>query len=127
MPFAKNGGTETVMLKRILTGAVCLALALPVLIFYNTAALPVVMALLCTIGVYEMMKCIGALKCVAATSPLYVMALTFPIAVRYYNCIAIIMAISVMYLFWLFGVAMFSKGKMDFAKASEIFVGISTN
>ena len=47
------------MKKRIITGAVLIALCIPIGIYSGTLALPIVVAALSMIGIFEMYRCIG--------------------------------------------------------------------
>lgn len=51
------------MLTRIITAAVALAVFVPILYFASTPALPIALAVLCVIAVYEMYSCVGMKKC----------------------------------------------------------------
>ena len=47
------------MLKRIITGAVLVAILVPALIFYDTAVMPLLWALIAAVSLYETAKCVG--------------------------------------------------------------------
>ena len=47
------------MKKRIITGAVLITLCVPIGIYSGTLALPIVVAALSMIGIFEMYRCIG--------------------------------------------------------------------
>lgn len=47
------------MLTRLLTGIVLVILLAPVIVFYDTVAVPVVFAIISAVSIYEMAKCIG--------------------------------------------------------------------
>ena len=66
------------MLVRIITGAVAIGVFIPVCIFSDTMVFPVVIGLMCLIGVYEMAKCLGFEKKYAITIPMYLVALILP-------------------------------------------------
>ena len=66
------------MLTRIITGAVSIGIFVPVCIFSDTMAFPIVIGLLCFIGVYEMAKCLGFDKNYFITIPMYIVALALP-------------------------------------------------
>lgn len=70
------------MLKRTITGFVMTALAVPVVIFSGTYALPIVMAFLSFIGTYEMLKCIGTIKNPFITIPVLIVSAAFPILAK---------------------------------------------
>lgn len=50
------------MLKRIIIGAVLVLILVPALIFYNTAATPVLWAVIASVSLYETARCVGLTK-----------------------------------------------------------------
>lgn len=72
------------MLTRIITGLVAIGLFIPVCIFSYTIAFPIVVGILCMIGVYEMSKCLGFERKLLITIPMYIIALGLPI-LRYFT------------------------------------------
>jgi len=71
------------MLKRIITAVVALGLFIPVLYFSDTAVFPIVVALLCGIACYEMLKCVGIFKNWALSLPIIAVGIALPILGRY--------------------------------------------
>lgn len=74
------------MLTRIITGVVAIGIFVPVCIFSHTWVFPIVIGLLCGIGVYEMAKCLKFDKKWFLTIPMYIVAVGLPIlrrAVKY--------------------------------------------
>ena len=71
------------MLKRILTAAVALCLFVPVLVFSETWAFPVLFALCALIGVFELLRCVGLHRNPWIAVPLCLLALAAPLGVRY--------------------------------------------
>ncbi len=71
---------ENIMLERILTGAVLVAILIPVFIFYDTAALPALFAVVAVVSMYEMAKCVGisGKKHLSVTVPAYLLAVILP-------------------------------------------------
>ena len=67
------------MKTRIITAICAIAIFVPVCIFSETIAFPIVFALICGIGVYEMAKCIGMHKSWGLCIPIYLVALGLPI------------------------------------------------
>ena len=72
------------MATRIITGFVAACLFIPICYFSDYVVFPIVIGLLCLIGVYEMAKCLGFDKKLVITIPMYVIALGLPIF-RYYT------------------------------------------
>lgn len=71
------------MLKRILTAAVALCLFVPVLVFSETWAFPVLFALCALIGVFELLRCVGLHRNPWIAVPLCLLALAAPLGARY--------------------------------------------
>ena len=71
------------MLKRILTAAVALCLFVPVLVFSETWAFPILFALCALIGVFELLRCVGLHRNPWIAVPLCLLALAAPLGVRY--------------------------------------------
>lgn len=77
---AAVGGMEPIMLKRLLTGAVLVAILIPVFIFYDTFALPLLFAAVAAVAMYETAKCVGIAdkKHLPVTLPAYLIAAVLP-------------------------------------------------
>ena len=107
------------MLTRVLTGFVALCVLIPVLIFSSTVALPIALALVAVVSLYEIFKCIGLHKKVAVVLPPYLFALVSPFLIRYmenrvqFALIAFMAA--ALYLLYLFPLVIWSHGKLAFA------------
>jgi len=72
------------MATRIITGFVAACLFIPICYFSDYVVFPIVIGLLCLIGVYEMAKCLGFDKKLIITIPMYIIALGLPIF-RFYT------------------------------------------
>lgn len=70
------------MLKRILTAIVALFVFVPVMIFSDTWAFPILFGLCGLIGTFEMLRCIGIHKHVWISLPLYLVAALTPAFLR---------------------------------------------
>lgn len=77
---AAVGGMELIMLKRTLTGAVLVAILIPVFIFYDTAALPALFAFISAVAMFETARCVGISdkKHLTVTLPAYLIAAILP-------------------------------------------------
>lgn len=62
------------MRTRIITAVVGIAILLPILWLADTYLLVVATALLAVVGIFEMMRCLGVHRNIAATWPLYLLA-----------------------------------------------------
>ncbi len=113
------------MLTRILTGAVMLLVAIPVVIFSNTMVLEIAVALLSAIAVYEMMNCLGLKKNYFLSVPSYIMAVILPASVRNLDKLKspwlVIFAVVYIYALYVLACAMFSQGKIRFKDAAKAF------
>ena len=112
------------MLTRIITAVVALCAFIPILIFSDTAAFPIAMALLSCIGAIEMIRCIGE-KRWPMTALTAVVAAAFPICARYIDSRisipSLFFAVFFCYLIVILASSVFSKGKYDIAEASNTF------
>ncbi len=114
------------MLKRVITGACLVALLVPLILFSGTIALPIAIALIAVVSVYEMAKCMGYSKKLHITFPVYLAAIVLPFMLRYFYLPAIVAMISficaVVYLLYLFVLIITSHGKLTFSEVSAFFV-----
>ena len=72
------------MKTRIITGIIAICLFVPVCYFSYTIAFPIVIGILCGIGVYEISKCLGYDKKYAICVPMYIIAAGLPV-LRYFT------------------------------------------
>lgn len=112
------------MLTRIITALVGLAAFVPVLIFSDTWAFPIAMAVLSAIGTVEMLRCIGMKKWHLSALSLIISA-AFPILARVLGSwgefMAVFVAVFFCYLIIILAVCVFSKGKYDIGEAGISF------
>jgi len=115
------------MLTRIITAIVALCAFIPILIFSDTLAFPIAMALLSCIGAVEMLRCIGMKKW-SITVITAVLAASMPMAARFFCSrlllLSIFFAVFFCYLIIILGMTVFSRGKFDTADASTTFTMI---
>ena len=117
------------MLTRIITAVVACALLIPVLIFAETPILPIALALISVIAVYEMLSCIGLKKSLVLSIPLYLIALGLPFLVRYApDGLALVrqasMTLAPAAVLYLFAVLTFSHGKYKLADVGICFMTV---
>ena len=114
------------MLKRIITSLVALCILIPVLFLSHTFVLPLGIAVVSIIALYEMNKCIGKGKMIAFTAPAYVFAAIAPFLFRYLRydvrCGYIAFVCAIIYVMYLFTLTVFMKGKITFAEVGELFL-----
>ena len=112
------------MLTRIITAIVALAAFIPILIFSDTAAFPIAMALLSCIGAVELLRCVG-MKKITFTLLTALIALAVPVGARWIKdellLISVFFAVFFCYLIIILASSVFSKGKYDTAEASTTF------
>lgn len=115
------------MLKRIITSIVAILILLPVFIFSDTWVFPIVVSLVCAIGCYEMISCVGQKKNLIVSIPLYIEALFFPNFLRYCSTMGkmddfIKIAIFCVFgtILYVFAVAVFQTEKMAVTEAGLI-------
>ncbi len=114
------------MKTRIITGVVAVCLLIPILIFSDTPALPLMLALCSAIAIWEMMNCIGLKKAYALTVPLYLYAVLFPFFLRYesnvYFVRQVILVVCLITALYFFSVLTFSHGKYKLADIAVCYM-----
>ncbi|MBR2388387.1 MAG: phosphatidate cytidylyltransferase [Clostridia bacterium] len=111
------------MLKRIITSIVSICILVPILIFADTAVLPIAVSVITCIALYEMYKCIGAMKYLGIYLPAFLIAAALPFVQRYIIvCFeAVVLASVAIYLINLFTYCLMSGEEFKFADISQIF------
>ena len=104
------------MRTRILTAIIAFLVFLPFLVFADTPALPVAMAICGLISTFEMIRCVGLHKNLFVSIPLYLAAVAVPFSLRFWGIEktlpAALAAILVLMLYML-AVTTFSRGKVN--------------
>ncbi len=111
------------MKNRLLTAAVGIPLVFCVLLFSHTLVLPIAIALICAVGVYEMLGCTGVRKNALVTAVSMTVAAALPFVAFYANEIskekyffaALMLAVMFVYIFVMLCTSVFSHGKLDVA------------
>ena len=111
------------MKKRILTGVIGIPLLLPFIVFSHTWPLTVLMLLFALTGVYEMLKCTGALNKLVIAIPSFLVAAAAQILPRVSGLpgdryLAAMLLMYIAYTVLLMMGAVFSKGKVKIADAA---------
>lgn len=110
------------MLKRVLTAAVALCVFVPVLIFSETWAFPILFALCALIGTFELLRCVGLHRNLWVAVPLCLLALAAPIGARYALVVrnagegtvsAVALGVLLLLIVYLLGVAVLDHKKTD--------------
>lgn len=111
------------MKKRILTGVIGIPLLVPFIVFSHTWPLTVLMLIFALTGVYEMLKCTGALNKLVIAIPSFLVAAAAQILPRVDGlsgdrCLAATLLVYIAYTVLLMMGAVFSKGKVKIADAA---------
>ena len=123
---------EEIMLQRIITAIVLIAILLPILIFSEAVPflIPLMVTLMSLVALWEYFHCVGKDKDLLVTIPAYLVGLAIPLGtiwVRNWGLpvyLALAAACLVGYLIYLFTVAVFRRGKMVFAEVTTAFTGV---
>lgn len=115
------------MKQRTITSAVILALTLLVVALSKYIVYPIILSVLTLTAVYEILKVMGSEKKLVLSLPAYLIAAAFPtlayfVSVDSVKDFLLILAAAVfVYLLWLMGVSVFSKGTIAFSRIAEVF------
>lgn len=113
------------MLKRIITSIISICILLPILFLSDTVVLPIAVAIMTTIALYEMNRCLGNEKNLYLSIPAYLFAIASPFALRFLNesnlYVFIAFVSCAAYMLYLFFVSVLFKGHIKFAQVGEIF------
>lgn len=119
------------MKNRVITSVAILAAMLTVVIFSKFIVYPLALALLAIIATFEVLRVIGSHKISTLSIPAYLISAAFPLTAYFVDSnnslefLLILAAVVFVYLVWLMGVSVFSKGKIAFSKVSETLVGVT--
>ena len=109
------------MRTRILTGLIAFIIFLPFLIFSDTIAFPIAMALCSVVSVFEMIHCVGLHKKLALTLPLCLVAAATPVCLRLLGLDSVMAAVPgaiLVFLLYVPAITTFSKGKLPVTESS---------
>ena len=113
---------------RVITGAVLLALLVPVLYFSDTPVYPAAWALLALVGCFEFLKTTGVVLDFAVSIPGFVLCGGMPLAVYFWRdeewLLFLLLASLLVYLLYLFTVAVLRRMRMHFDTVCISFVGV---
>ena len=120
------------MLKRIITSLVAVCVLIPVLIFSDTWVFPIGVAICATIGIFEMLGCIGQRKNLFLTIPLCLVAAFMPLYARYialgnsdsYELLKLGVGITFVMALYILGVAVFANKSVNITDAG-LLLGIT--
>ncbi len=115
------------MLTRIITGIVAFLILVPFIIFSETPAFPIGMALAAVISVWEALHCVGLHKNVWLLLPYGIAAIAAPISMRLWGVDETLMAgIAVIFVLMLYtyAVCVFARGKLDISSVFTAFMTV---
>ena len=104
------------MRTRILTAVVAFLVFLPFLIFADTPALPIAMAICGLVSTFEMIRCVGLHKNLFVSVPLYLAAVATPLSLRFWgieNTLPAALAAILVLQLYMLAVTTFSRGKVN--------------
>ena len=118
------------MKKRVITGALLIAVSLALVLLSDYIVFPISLSLLAIVAVYEILKVLQSKSKAALAIPAYILAAVFPTLAYFINkenalpFLLILSASMFVYMTWLMGVSVFSKGRISYTKIAEVFTGV---
>ena len=119
------------MKRRVLTGALIVAVALPIIIFSDCIIYPIALSLFCLAAIHELLKVIGVTNQYSICVPSYALAFAMPFfaffAYREYRekYIFVLAAAMILFMLYLFVLMLFRKGFLPYKKVAEIYMIVS--
>lgn len=114
------------MLLRTITAVMLVIFMIPFLIFSDSYIFVVAVSLFSLAAVFELLRCIGFSKNLAVALPSYLLAFFMPICVRIVGnnqaYLMGMMAVLFIYMFYLFAIAVFSRGGLALRDISEVYM-----
>ncbi len=116
------------MVQRVITGAILVAVFVPLLIFSDTIVFTIAVSLLSLIGVFEMLGCLGAKKLTAVVLPSLLIALGTPLCARLLPESTLFapwaLGVIVIYLFWLAAYCVIRRGAVSYTLLTGVFMSV---
>lgn len=120
------------MKQRVLTSIVIIVVMLLLAIFSGYIVYPIALAAAAIVAVFEILRVMGgAHKKLLLSIPAYLIAAAFPIVsyfVKREHEIVFLLTLAAalfVYMMWLMGVSVFSKGKTPFSRIAEVFSAVT--
>lgn len=120
---------EIVMKTRIITALVAFAVFLPVIIFSATPFYGIAMAILATVGCFEMLRCLGTFKAYELSIPSLLVSALSPILTRTVYDLNVgidntdvFITLLLTYILWVFAVMVFWHKKVTVEQAAMTFM-----
>lgn len=104
------------MKQRIITALVALAIFVPCLIFSDKIVFDILIAIICGIAVFEVLRCLHLASHLTILVPSLILALFVPFTARQINLKmgypVFLLSVVIVYMLYIFSASMFSKGKI---------------
>lgn len=119
------------MKQRVLTSIVIIVIMLLLGVFSATVVYPIALGGAAIVAVFEILRVIGLHKKLLLSIPAYLISAALPIIAYFVNReqeIIFLLAIAAslfVYMMWLMGVSVFSRGKTPFSRISEVFCAVT--
>ena len=119
------------MKQRLITAAILIAIALPIVIFSNYIVYPIALSVLAARAAFEFLRVFGVERNMLVSLPAYLLVIAFPQfpyfidKSNFVSYIAALAASVFVYMLLLMGISVFSKGKIPFSRISEVFITIT--
>lgn len=115
---------------RLISAGVALLIFIPVVIFSGTVVLPIAIAIVSVLALFEMLRCCGVHKQGLFVLPYYIAALAIPtvfyLTVRFswdLPLAEMMLLLMFFFLIWAYPAAIFSKGKLSVTDAATASIG----
>ncbi|NLK39339.1 MAG: phosphatidate cytidylyltransferase [Clostridiales bacterium] len=114
------------MLLRTITAVLLVIFMIPILILSDTYIFVAAVVFFSFAAAFELIRCLGFSRKFAIAIPSYLVAIVMPLGVRFVGdhllYVMCMMAILFLYLFYLFALAVFSRGGLIMRDLSEVFM-----
>ena len=118
------------MKQRTITSVAIAAGGLLLVVLSKFIVFPIALSVLSVIAAFEMLRVTGVQKNYAICIPAYLLSAAFPVSaffVERIGALQLLLAVAAfafLYLMWLMGVSVFSRGKLSFSSVSEVFTSV---
>ena len=109
------------MKQRIITGAVLALLMIAIFLLSGTVVYPIIMTLLCAIGTWEMLGCVGYRKRYFLSTPAMVVSVLSPV-IAYFLGYGAMLAVGMCYITVLLAESVFFDEKVKVTDVSTVFL-----
>lgn len=119
------------MKRRVFTGAIIVAVALPIIIFSEYVIYPIALSLFCLAAIHELLKVAEVTNQYSICIPSYIIALAMPFFAFFApgghreKYIYILAATVILFMLYLFALMIFRKGFLPYKKVAEIYMIVS--